>query len=135
MTASNETPKRARAKADVDAFLHDLKHERKADVLAVRTIVLDADAKLVERIKWNAPSYGYDDDRVTFRLQPKDVVQLVFHRGAKRRADAFVFEDETGLLAWLAPDRAAVTFGDHEDIAGKADDLARLVRSWMGATH
>ena len=125
---------KASERADVDAFLRDLKHKRKDDIQAVRAIVRTADKKLVERIKWNAPSYGYDDDRVTFRLQPKDVVQLIFHRGAKKRTDAFVFDDDTGLLEWLADDRAAVTFKDQADIRAKKAKLTNLVISWMKAT-
>jgi hypothetical protein len=48
-------------------------------------------------------------DRVTFRLQPGDKLQLLFHRGAKVRTDtaAFAFNDPTGLMTWLAPDRAS----------------------------
>lgn len=125
---------KASAKADVDAFLRDLKHKRKDDIQAIRAIVRAADRKIVERIKWNAPSYGYDDDRVTFRLQPKDAVQLIFHRGAKKRTDAFVFDDDTGLLEWLADDRAAVTFKDQANIRAKKARLTHLVRSWMKAT-
>jgi hypothetical protein len=33
--------------------------------------------------KWNAPSFRHaGEDRVTFRLQPGDKLQLIFHRGA-----------------------------------------------------
>ncbi|MEZ4647714.1 MAG: DUF1801 domain-containing protein [Candidatus Eisenbacteria bacterium] len=119
---------------DVDAYMHALKHARKEDVEALRAIIRGADGKLVERIKWNAPSYGYDDDRVTFRLQPKDIVQLIFHRGAKKRTDAFEFEDETGLLEWLAEDRAVVTFESGADIRSKKAKLKKLVVRWMKAT-
>jgi hypothetical protein len=46
-----------------------------------------------------------DDDRITFRLQPGDRVQLVFHRGTRKRDDAttFSFQDGTGLMEWVAP--------------------------------
>lgn len=52
------------------------------------------------------------DDRVTFRLQPGDRLQLVFHRGAKVRADSedFAFGDSTGLLSWASNDRAMRSF-------------------------
>ncbi|MCA9753429.1 MAG: DUF1801 domain-containing protein [Gemmatimonadetes bacterium] len=121
--------------SDADAFLHALKHERKEEIEAVRAIIRAADQKLVERIKWNAPSYGYDDDRITFRLHPKNVVHLVFHRGAKKRTDSFTFEDETGLLDWLAGDRAVVKFDDMQDVRGKKTKLAKLVARWMKATN
>lgn len=62
------------------------------------------------------------------------VVQLIFHRGAKKRTDAFVFDDDTGLFEWLADDRAAVTFKDQADIQAKKTNLTNLVIRWMEAT-
>lgn len=133
MAAKAKATTKPNAQADVDAFLRDLNHKRKDDVQAVRAIIRSADKKLVERIKWNAPSYGYDDDRITFRLQPKDAVQLIFHRGAKKRTDTFAFDDATGLLEWLAEDRAVITFKDPADIRAKKTNLAKLVIGWMKA--
>ena len=47
---------------------------------------------------------------MTFRLYPDDGVLLVFHRGTKVKSDAgeFAFEDDTGLLRWVADNRAVV---------------------------
>jgi hypothetical protein len=61
-------------------------------VEAVREIILSTHSGINEQIKWNAPSFGIDgDDRITFRLQPGDRVQLVFHRGAQKRDDVTTF--------------------------------------------
>jgi hypothetical protein len=90
------------------------------------------------RIKWNARSFFIDDDdRITFWLQPGDRVQLIFHRGAMRRDDAttFSFEDRSGLLEWVAKDRAVVTFHDLGDVKAKSAALKDLVRRWMTATR
>jgi hypothetical protein len=122
---------------DVQAFLQSLQHSRKDEVEAVREIILSAHPGITERIKWNAPSFCIGgDDRITFRLQPGDRVQLVFHRGAQRRDDAttFSFEDGSGLLEWVASDRALVTFRDLDDVAAKRAALKDLVRRWMIAT-
>jgi hypothetical protein len=122
---------------EVQAFLHGLEHGRKDEVEAVREIILSAHPGITEQIKWNAPSFGIDgDDRITFRLQPGDRVQLVFHRGTRKRDDAatFAFEDRAGLLAWVAPDRALVSFRDLDDVAAKRAALQDLVRRWMTAT-
>lgn len=127
-------PAKPSTKDDVDAFLRDLEHARKDEIEAVRAIIRTADKKLVEKIKWNAPSYGYGDDRITFRLQPKDQVQLVFHRGAKKRVDEFRFDDATHLLQWVAEDRAVVTFTGADDIRAKKTKLTKLVKAWMQAT-
>lgn len=58
-----------------------------------------------------------------------------FSTGAqKKRTDAFVFDDDTGLLEWLAADRAVVTFKDQADIRAKKTKLIDLVKCWMKAT-
>jgi hypothetical protein len=122
---------------EVQAFLQGLQHSRKDEVEAVREIILSAHPGITEQIKWNAPSYCIDgDDRITFRLQPGDRVQLIFHRGAQKRDDAatFSFEDGSGLLEWVAPDRALVTFRDLDDVAAKRAAFKDLVRRWMIAT-
>jgi hypothetical protein len=122
---------------EVQAFLQALQHGRKDEVEAVREIILSAHPGITEQLKWNAPSFCIDgDDRITFRLQPNDRVQLIFHRGARKRDDAatFSFGDGSGLLEWVAPDRALVTFRDLDDVAAKRAALKDLVRRWMIAT-
>jgi hypothetical protein len=44
------------------------------------------------------------------------------------------FEDSAGLLEWVAPDRAVVTFRDLDDVAAKRAALRDLARRWMVAT-
>jgi hypothetical protein len=122
-------------KQSVTAFLETLQHTRKAEINRVRNIILGAHPDLVEKIKWNAPSFGLEeDDRITFRLQPDDKVDLIFHRGVARKDDDFSFADETGLLKFVAPDRAVLIFSDAADIEGKAEHLRWLVRAWIAAT-
>lgn len=121
---------------DVDGFLAALAHPRKAEVEALRKAILASDKGITERVKWNAPSFCIDgDDRITFRLQPGDRVELIFHRGAKVKKDAFSFEDETGLLQMVAPDRGIVVFGNAADVKAKTPKLKKLVKAWMGATR
>ena len=120
----------------VDAYLDELQHARKAEVAALRLVILSAVPDLVERIKWNAPSFGLgDDDRITMRLHPGDRVQLILHRGAKAGADDFFrFEDPDRLIAWAAPDRGVVTFKDADDLAGKSAALSEILRRWVACT-
>ena len=121
---------------DVDGFLAALAHPRKAEIEALRKAILSVDKDITERIKWNAPSFCVDgDDRITFRLQPGDRVELIFHRGAKVKKDAFSFEDEAGLLQMVAPDRGVVTFADAADAKAKTPKLKKLVKAWIGATR
>ena len=120
----------------VDAYLDGLQHARKTDIAALRLVILAAVPDLVERIKWNAPSFGLgDDDRITMRLHPGDRVQLILHRGAKAGADDFFrFEDPDKLIAWAAPDRGVVTFKDADDLVSKSAPLSEILRRWVACT-
>lgn len=120
----------------VDAYLDDLQHARKTEIAALRLVILSAVPDLVERIKWNAPSFGLgEDDRITMRLHPGDRLQLILHRGAKAGADDFFrFEDPDRLIAWAAPDRGVVTFRDADDLASKSAPLSEILRRWVACT-
>ena len=120
----------------IDSYLETLQHGRKAEVETLRGLILDAVPDLVERIKWNAPSFGPgNDDRITMRLHPGDRVQLILHRGAKAGADdLFRFEDPDKLITWAAPDRGVITFADADDLAQKSEALAAILRRWVAMT-
>ena len=122
--------------SEVDTYLDDLKHARKGEITALRRVILEAVPDLVERIKWNAPSFGPgEDDRITMRIHPGDRVQLILHRGAKAGADDFFrFEDPDKLLSWAAPDRGVVTFKDAADLSSKSAPLGEVLRRWVACT-
>ena len=118
----------------VESFLDALEHRQADGVVRLRAALLASVPGLSEHIKWNAPSFVYDSvDRITFRLRPGDVLQLVFHRGPSVRKDVhtFAFDDPTGLLAWQTPDRGVVTFADLADVESKLEDVADLARRWV----
>ena len=120
----------------VSAFLAELQHPFKPGIEQLRAAILASDDQITEHVKWNAPSFCYDGvDRATFRLQPGHRCQLILHRGAKVRDDAadFRFEDPSGLLEWLGPDRAVVTFRDLADVDARQDAVVDLVNRWMAA--
>jgi uncharacterized protein YdeI (YjbR/CyaY-like superfamily) len=120
----------------VNQFMTTLTHPMKAEVEAVRNIILNASEQITEHIKWNAPSFCYNgEDRVTLNLHAQDRIQLVFHRGSKvKNAQDFVFEDSTGLLEWLAADRAIIKLHNIEEVLAKKVALAEVVNQWMQAT-
>jgi len=75
---SAATPKLTDAEK-VAAYMQQLQHPLKAEINAVRAIILNANSKIAERIKWNAPSYYYQEDLVTFNPRAQQHVHLVFH--------------------------------------------------------
>jgi len=120
---------------DVDRFLQELDHPLKEGIELLRLAILNSNDQITERIKWNAPSFGYDDDRVTFKLRPADRIQLIFHRGAKvKGTSGFTFEDTSGLLTWAAPDRAVVTLRDASEVDEHEAALITVINAWLDAT-
>jgi len=123
--------------AHVETFLTGLTHCRKSEIQSLRDAILASPTAMTERVKWNAPSFCHDgDDRVTFRLQPGDRVELVFHRGAKKRTDSasFEFVDPTGLMSWSAPDRGVIVLSDAAATEASSAAIVWLVAAWMAAT-
>jgi hypothetical protein len=125
--------RRGRAADDVGAFLEQLEHPRKAEVELLRAIILSADPRIQESVKWNAPSFALDEHFATFKLRPVETVQLVLHTGAKvRPAPApMAIDDPGGLLAWAAPDRCLITFADLNDIRSKQAALVAILQQWI----
>lgn len=117
----------------VEQFLAALDHPRKAEILALRAIILGADPSIAEEIKWNAPSFHTTEHFATFQLRARNGLQIILHRGAKPRADgaAMQLADPAALLTWLGQDRASATFRDLPDVAARGAAFADLIRAWI----
>ncbi|MGZ8490966.1 MAG: DUF1801 domain-containing protein [Gemmatirosa sp.] len=124
----------AAAPAEVDALLATLDHPRTPEIQALRRLILGADARIGEGVKWNAPSFRTSEWFATFHLRARDGVQVVLHLGAKVRADADVrarIADPQALLDWRSADRAIATFRDLPDVAARGAAFADVVREWI----
>ena len=133
-SSPRKRPSAASAADDVEAFLAALDHPRKEEILALRAVILGADERIVESIKWNAPSFHTVEHFATFHLRAREGVQVVLHLGAKPRPDAPVraaIMDDASLLEWRGPDRATVTFRDLRDVEARRDAFAHVVRQWI----
>jgi hypothetical protein len=119
--------------SDVASFLALLVHPRKAEILALRQIILGTDPGIAESIKWNAPSFRTVEDFATMHLRAKDSVGIVLHLGAKKRSDttAVTIDDPESLLTWLAKDRAMATFRDMSDVEAKRAAFEAIIRQWI----
>lgn len=132
-------PKRAtvklssdKADGEVDAFLAALDHPLKADIAAVRKIVLGADKTIAEGVKWNSVSFRKSDWFATVNLRSKDVIQLVLHTGAKVKDNPeFRIPDPSGLLLWLAKDRALATLGAGKTLKANRQAFEAILKAWV----
>ena len=125
----------AKKAISVDAFMASLVHARAPEVARLRAAILALYAGITERVKWSAPSFCWrGDDRVTFRLQPGDRLEVVLHRGVSvRPADGFSFADPAGMIRWAAPDRGVIVV--EADLEAALPALGETVLRWMRATE
>lgn len=120
----------------VEEFLNDLSEDERLQVNTLRSLILSAEPRLREHIKWNAPSYVFDgEDRITFNLMNKqEVVKLVLHMGATRKEDkkgAPIMQDDSGLIEWSSDIRGMITFTSIEDINSHMASLDKIIKDWL----
>lgn len=123
---------------EVTEFLDALKHPLRAEIEQLRQIILGSNTGLTENIKWNGPNYCYNEqDSVTMKIQPPKLIQLVFHRGAKKIAQPKdrLIKDPSGLLTWKENDRAIATFKNTDEIIKAKQSLEEIIKDWIIATE
>ncbi|MGN8055902.1 DUF1801 domain-containing protein [Pedobacter sp. 22163] len=113
-------------KADqVDDYMEKLEHPFKQEVERLRSIMLNANPKLQERVKWNSPSFFYIKDLAAFNLRAKGYVQIIFIF-----YDGNMIEDPS-LLQGNWKDRREARFYSMVDIEAKQPALEQLVNNWV----
>ena len=109
---------------DVDAWFDAYANPQKELVLEVRRVILDADPRVTEAIKWKAPTFVYQGNIASFYPKTTKHVTLMFHTGAS-------LPDPTGLLQGDGDTARVARFADTEDLAAKSDALRGLVAAWI----
>jgi len=68
---------------EVDAWFERYDNPMKDVVQRLRKIVLDADSRVDECIKWQAPTFTYKGNIASFYPKSRQHASLMFHLGAK----------------------------------------------------
>jgi hypothetical protein len=108
---------------EVDAWFATYDNPMKDVVERTREIVLDADARVDECIKWQAPTFTYKGNMASFYPKSRQHASLMFHLGARIPGDHPRLEG-TGDTSRV------MKLGSVEEADAARDDLARLVRAW-----
>ncbi len=111
---------------EVDRFLADLDHPLKDEMQAVRKIILEADDRMTETIKWGGPTFMYKGNMATINPRAKKFVNLFFQTGS-------VIENRHGVLEGDAAQVRTIKFTDMDDVDGKKDALTAVVKDWIEA--
>lgn len=110
----------------VDGYMRDVDHPFKAEMQAVRQIIVGASPKISERIKWNAPSFYYKEDLGAFNPRATEYAHLIllFPGGGG-------MQDDAGLLEGNHKDRREAKFHSISDVNAKKPALEKLIKRWV----
>ena len=109
---------------EVDAWFDRYENPQRELVMAVRDAILDADDRVTEVVKWQAPTFMYKGNIASFYPKTRTHASLMFHRGA-------ALPDPDGLLEGEGEVSRIARFLDADDLAAKHDALQGLIRAWI----
>lgn len=113
-------------------YISGLEPPLREDVEALRRAILASARGIGEEIKWNAPSFFTGEHFATMRLNGKVPLQLILHLGVRKSSIARdSIEDPDGLLQWLGPDRACISFPAYGTVATRIASVQHIVRQWV----
>jgi len=91
-------------------------------MLRVREIILGADPRIEETIKWSTPTFIYKGNIVSFN-PAKKLVSLLFHKGAGIPGDHPRLEGEGDTAR-------VMRFADVGEVEEGRADLEEVIRAW-----
>jgi uncharacterized protein YdhG (YjbR/CyaY superfamily) len=108
---------------EVDAWFAKYDNPMKPVVQRIREIILSADPRIAECIKWQAPTFMYEGNMASFFPKSKQHASLMFHWGAQipgkhPRLEGEAAAGRTLKLASVAEANAA------------KKDIEKIVRAW-----
>jgi hypothetical protein len=117
------------SRREVDAWFAKYDNPMKEVVQAVRDVILGADPRMEETIKWQAPTFVYKGNLASFFPKSKQHASLMFHTGARLQA-AGLPGDFPSFEGGGATGRM-MKFADLADVRRKRAELRRVVKAWI----
>ena len=108
---------------EVEAWLERYDNPMKPVVLRIRDIVLDADPRMDECIKWQAPTFTYKGNLASFYPKSKAHASLMFQVGAQIPG-TFPGLEGTGDTSRV------MKLGSLEEAEAARPELEAIVRAW-----
>ena len=107
---------------EVDLWLDEHSHPLDTARRRVREIILEADGRVTESIKWSTPTFAYKGNIASFNPS-KNLISTLFHRGAEIPGDHPRLEGE-GRLA------RTMRFADTGEVEAGRAELEAVIRAW-----
>jgi uncharacterized protein YdhG (YjbR/CyaY superfamily) len=112
-----------RRSKDVDAWFARYDNPMREVVLRVREIVLGADPRIEECIKWQAPTFTFEGNLASFFPKSKQHASLMFHTGAQipGKHPRLEGSGDTGRV---------LKIGSLPEAERAKPDIERIVQAW-----
>lgn len=92
-------------------------------MLRVRSVILGADRRVTETIKWKSPTFVFEGNIASIEPRAKKHVSVLFHQGASLPGKHPKLEGGGGTVRYMR-------FTDLNDVKAKQKDLQTAVRAW-----
>ena len=107
---------------EVDRWFDEAAHPLDELMRRTRDVILAADERVTESIKWKTPTFSYKGNIASFNPS-KRFVSLLFHRGAEIPGEHPRLEGD-GRLA------RTMRFADLDQLEAGRGELAAVIRAW-----
>jgi len=111
---------------EVDAWFDRYENPMKEAVLRTRELMLGADERISETIKWSTPTFMYRGNLASFQPRAKQFVSLLFHTGASIPGEHPLLEGGGDVARY-------VRLADLEAVERERPALEAVVRAWCDA--
>ncbi|MCB9663136.1 MAG: DUF1801 domain-containing protein [Alphaproteobacteria bacterium] len=108
---------------EVDAWFEAYDNPMKPVVQRVRSVILAADPRMAECIKWSAPTFTFGGNLASFNPRAKKHASLLFHTGAS------IPGHHPGLSGTGTTART-MTFASVEEVDARRAEIEAVVRAW-----
>lgn len=107
-----------------DEFMAKLDHPLKAEMEAVRSIIIKASPKIEEDVKWGGPSFAYKEELATFNPRIKNYVALIFHKGE-------LLNIKSDFLETATKGKVYAKFYSMQQVTENKELLEKMVNTWI----
>jgi hypothetical protein len=108
---------------EVESWLASYDNPQKATVLSVREIILGADRRIEECIKWKSPTFTYQGNLASFNPNSKKHASLMFHTGAQIPGKFPSLQGGGGTARYMQ-------FDGLDQVQSRKAELVAIVKAW-----
>ncbi len=108
---------------EVEDWFDGYDNPMKPVVAAMREVILAADPRVTECVKWQAPTFMFKGNIASFFPKAKKHASLMFHKGAE-------IQGKFPNLVGDGKEARSFKVASLDDLEAKSDELAAIVQAW-----